>query len=178
MIFRSLGEGEHYGAFSMTRQQTEKYSSLDILRDPLSTPSGFSLMEIVMAMAILSIGILSAMQMGLLATRNITSGQIVTEAVVLAQREIEKIREHRTLGDLKDTFTNDPNPHDYLKIAYRFVDPLAEELEDPTSVNCGTGEYDGSGTCLTTVTVDWRRGGGGRGGRSEVTLKTLLGGSS
>ena len=140
--------------------------------------SGFSLIEAVMAMAVLSIGILSAMQMGLLATRNISSGNIVTQAVLLAQGEIEKIRLHRSVLDLKDTYSTDPNPFDHLKIAYRFEDPLAAEMTDPALANCGTGSYDGSNTCLAIVTVSWNRGGGGRGGRGEVRLKTLLGDSS
>ena len=139
--------------------------------------SGFSLIEVVMAMAILSIGILSAMQMGLLATRNITSGNIVTQAVLLAQVEIEKIRQHRSLADMQDAFSSDPNPHDYLQVAYQFVDPLSRELTGPKALNCGTGKFDGSGTCLATVTVSWRRGGGGRSGNGEVTLRTLVGDS-
>ena len=140
--------------------------------------SGLSLIEVVMAMAVLSIGVLSAMQMGLLATRNISSGNIVTQAEFLAQREIEKIRDYNSLADLQSKYFEDPNPHDHLIIAYQFVDPFKHVLSDTESGNCETGKHDGSGVCLVTVTVSWKRGGGWRGSRGEVQLKTLLAGSS
>ena len=126
--------------------------------------TGFSLIEVVMAMAILTIGILGSIKMGMLATHNITSGNIVTQAVLLAQSEIEKINNHQSFADLRNIFSSDPNPRDHLKVAYQFIDPLADELADPISFNCGTDKNDGSGTCMATVTVSWKRGGGGRGG--------------
>lgn len=162
----------------MEKLETNPFRNKIVAPDVEGFRSGFSLIEVVMAMAILSIGILSAMQMGLLATRNITSGNIVTQAVLLAQSEIEKIQTQRTLIDLSETFAVDPNPQDYLKVAYQFIDPLAEDIVGPTAENCETSEFNGSGTCLATVTVSWSRGGGGRGGRGEVQLKTLLGGSA
>ena len=162
----------------MTRKKTTQYSDSSIFMEPASSPAGFSLIEVVLAMAILSIGILCAMQLGLLAKRNISTGNIVTQAVLLAQTEIEKIKTHRSLIDLKDTFSVDPDPQDYLNIAYQFIDPLAEEVDRPISENCETSDYSGSGTCLAMVTVSWKRGGGGRGGRGEVQLKTLVGSST
>jgi len=136
---------------------------------------GFSLIEVVMAMAILSIGILAAMQMGLLATRNIVSGNIVTEAVLLAQSEIEKIRSHNSLVSLADTFPDKLHTSRYLRVGYAFVDPGLDDFDDPGLVNCETGTDDGSGMCIAIVTVSWQRGGGGRGGHGQVTLKTMLG---
>lgn len=140
--------------------------------------SGFSLIEVVVAMSILSIGIIGVMQMGLLATRNITSGDVVTQAVLKAQGELEEIKVHRSLADLKDNFPEEPRQNDYFRVSYDFLDPLAEKINDPSSINCGTTEYDGSGSCLAKVTVAWRRGGGGRGGSGEVVLKTILGEAS
>ena len=126
-------------------------------------------------MSILSIGILGVMQMGLLATRNITSGNIVTQAVLHAQGELERIRAHGALANVKELFPEDPRRHGYFQVSYNFVDPLAEEMDEPVLINCETLAYDGSGSCLAEVRVSWMRGGGGRGGRGQVVLKTMLG---
>lgn len=139
--------------------------------------SGFSLIEVVVAMSILSIGIFGIMQMGLLATRNITSGDVVTQAVLHAQGVLEEIKV-QSLADLKTIYSGEPQRHGYFLVSYDFSDPLAEEIDYPSSINCETSEYDGSGNCLAKVTVAWIRGGGGRGGRGEVVLKTMLGESS
>lgn len=125
-------------------------------------------------MSILSIGILGVMQIGLLAKRNITSGDVVTQAVLKAQSEIEEIKAHRSLADMREKYPREPRRHGYFQISHEFVDPLADEREEPSKINCETSEYDGSGTCLVRVTVAWKRGGGGRGGSGEVVLTTML----
>ena len=133
----------------------------------------------MVAMSILAIGIFAVMQMGLLAQRNITSGNIVTTATLLAQSELEKIKNHPSLIGLQDDFAADPDPHDPFQISYDFSDPLAGEFDQPAGANCETAAFDGSGTCLAMVTVAWKRGGGGRGGRGQVQLRSLTyGGSS
>ena len=139
------------------------------------TSRGFSIIEVVVAMSILSIGILGVMQMGLLATQNITSGNIVTQAVLHAQGELERIKAHGSLAEFKEKFPEDPIKHGYFRVSYNFVDPLVEEIDDPVSINCETAAYDGSGNCLVEVKVSWHRGLGGRGGRGQVVLKTMLG---
>ena len=148
---------------------------LQIAAAPCLTQRGFSLIEVVVAVSILAIGILATMQMGLLATRNITSGNIVTQAVLHAQGEIERIKAHGSLANVKELFPEDPLRHGYFQVSYNFVDPLAEEIEEPGSINCATAAYDGSGSCLAEVRVSWMRGGGGRGGRGQVVLKTMFG---
>ena len=139
------------------------------------TSRGFSIIEVVVAMSILSIGILGVMQMGLLATQNITSGNIVTQAVLHAQGEVERIKAHGSLAELKEKLPEDPIKHGYFMVSYNFVDPLAEQIDQPVSMNCETAAYDGSGSCIAEVRVSWMRGGGGRGGRGQVMLKTMLG---
>ena len=139
------------------------------------TSRGFSIIEVVVAMSILSIGILGVMQMGLLATRNITSGNIVTQAVLHAQGELERIKAHGSIAELKEKFPEGPITHGYFRVSYNFVDPLAEQIDQPVSMNCETSAYDGSGSCLAEVRVSWKRGGGGRGGNGQVVLKTMLG---
>ena len=68
------------------------------------TSRGFSLIEVMVALSILAIGILATMQMGLLATQNITSGNIVTQAVLHAQGELERVKAHGSLVELKEKF--------------------------------------------------------------------------
>ena len=138
------------------------------------TSRGFSIIEVMVAISILSIGILGVMQMGLLATQTITSGNIVTQAVLHAQGELERIRAHGSLAEVKEKFPEDPIKHRYFMVSYNFVDPMAEQIDQPVSINCQTSAYDGSGSCLAEVRVSWMRGGGGRGGRGEVVLKTML----
>ena len=139
------------------------------------TSRGFSIIEVVVAMSILSIGILGVMQMGLLATQTITSGNIVTKAVLHAQGEVERIKAHGSLAELKEKFPEGPTKHGYFRVSYNFIDPLAEQMDQPVSMNCETAAYDGSGSCLAEVRVSWKRGGGGRGGKGQVVLKTILG---
>lgn len=136
--------------------------------------SGFSLIEVVVAMSIFAIGILATMQMGLLAQRNITSGDIVSRAVLLGQSEIERIKGHSSLIKLQDTFNSDHNHGGILTVDYFFSDPLADEFESPKRENCETASFDGSGTCLAVVTVSWKRGGRGRGGKGQVQFRTLI----
>lgn len=135
---------------------------------------GISLLEVVISTSILAIGVLATMQMGLMATRSIISGDVVTQAVLHAQGELEEIRARKSLTDLKAIYPGEPQRQGYFLVSYDFVDPLAEEIDDPLSINCGTSEYDGSGNCKAKVTVAWKRGGGGRGGSGEVVLKTML----
>ncbi len=77
--------------------------------------------------------------------------------------------------NVKELFPEDPITHGYFRVSYDFVDPLAEEIDEPLLINCETASYDGSGSCLAEVRVSWTRGGGGRGGRGEVVLKTMFG---
>ena len=65
---------------------------------------GFTLLEVVMAMAIFLIGILATMQMGFMSIRNVTSGNIVTQASLLAQAEIEKIKHTPNVRTLINDF--------------------------------------------------------------------------
>lgn len=148
---------------------------------------GFTLLEVVVAMSIFVIGILATVQMGFFAVRNVTSGNIITQATLLAQSRIEQIKNTENLKDLEDDF---PAESDIIPqggngqpivggasfdISYTFTDPLAAETGG--GANCEDGGNNGSGTCLAVVTVAWQRGGGGRGGQGQVQMHTLTHGS-
>jgi len=136
--------------------------------------NGFSLLEVIVAVSILTIGILAVMQMKVVSQRNISSGNIVTAALMLAHSEIERVKGTAEIIGLQDRFASDPNVHDPYLVEYSFADPLSETMQMPVYANCGTGLFDGSGSCLATVTVSWNRGGGGRGGDGEVQLRTMV----
>ncbi len=157
----------------MAKPKTKARFTLPDLTFPCREQHGFSLIEVVVAMSIFAIGILATMQMGLLAQRNITSGNIVTSAVLLAQTELEKIKNHGSLIDLGDAFDSAKSAHGPFRISYTFHDPLSQEMDAPAQANCETGAWDGSGSCMAVVTVSWRRGGGGRGGKGQVQLTSL-----
>jgi prepilin-type N-terminal cleavage/methylation domain-containing protein len=61
---------------------------------------GFSLIEVLIAMAIFSIGILAVGSMQLASTKNNTTGNITTQASMLARQKIEELR--AVQEDLKD----------------------------------------------------------------------------
>lgn len=158
-----------------------------------SIQRGFTLLEVVVAMSIFVIGILATVQMGFFAVRNVTSGNIVTQATLLAQSRMEQIKNTENLRGKNETGLADNFPAEsdvvpqsgngqpivggaLFDISYAFADPLADDTGD--GVNCEDGsDTSGSGTCLAVVTVTWQRGGGGRGGQGQVEMHTLTHGS-
>lgn len=146
---------------------------------------GFTLLEVVVAMSIFVIGILGTVQMSLWAVRNVTSGNIVTQATMLAQSRIEQIKNTSDIKDLTADFpaevgvipqTGNGQPMvggASFDINYSFTDPIATVAVGGAMPNCQSGSNDGSGSCLAVVTVVWQRGGGGRGGAGQVEMHTL-----
>ena len=61
---------------------------------------GFSLIELLIAMAILAIAMLAAASMQFNSVRNNTSGNIVTQANMLGKAKMEELKSTRDLGDL------------------------------------------------------------------------------
>lgn len=135
---------------------------------------GFSMIEVVVAMSIMVVGILAVAQMKIISQRNVTSGNVVTIALLIAHAEIEKIRISEDIAGLQQSFSSDPDSHDPFKVSYTFSDLMAEAMDQPFQANCETGRYDGSGSCIAAVTVSWNRGTGGRGGAGSLQLKTMV----
>jgi len=97
---------------------------------------GFTLLEAVMAMAIFSIGILAVGSMQLWNTKNNTTGNLTTQATMLARQKIEELK---TVSDL----TALANGNDTIGIYTRTWEP---------SNLTGTSRK-------LTVTVSWSRQG-------------------
>ena len=66
----------------------------------LSNPQGFSLIELLIAMAILALAMLAAATMQFNSVRNNTNGNIVTQANMLAKAKMEELKNTRNLDDL------------------------------------------------------------------------------
>jgi prepilin-type N-terminal cleavage/methylation domain-containing protein len=114
---------------------------------------GFTLIEVMIAMAIFSVGILAVGSMQLSNTKNNTTGNIMTGATMLARQKIEELKNL----DRSDLDTADGN--DTVGIYTR------EWVTDPVA---------GSSTSWKLiVTVKWTR----RGPEREVVLQTITRGN-
>jgi prepilin-type N-terminal cleavage/methylation domain-containing protein len=71
-----------------------------------NTNRGFSLIEVMIAMAIFSIGILAVGSMQLSTTKNNTTGNITTQATMLARQKIEELK-NLSRSDLDTADGND-----------------------------------------------------------------------
>ena len=61
---------------------------------------GFSLIEVMIAMAIFAIGILAVGSMQLSNTKNNTTGNITTQATMLARQKVEELKTVQNVSDL------------------------------------------------------------------------------
>lgn len=69
-------------------------------------PNGFSLVEVIIAMAILSLAMLAAASMQINSIRNTTSGNIVTQANMLAKAKLEELKNTRDLTTISNGAEN------------------------------------------------------------------------
>ena len=114
---------------------------------------GFSLIEVLIAMAIFSIGILAVGSMQLSTTKNNTTGNIMTGATMLARQKIEELKNL----DRADLDTADGNDTVGLYTRDWVTDPVA-----------------GSSTSWKIiVTVRWTR----RGPERQVVLQSITRGN-
>ena len=70
--------------------------------DPASNQYGFSLIEMMIAMAILSLAMLAAATMQLGSIRNNASGNTVTQASMLAKAQMEVLKNTPDIEDIAD----------------------------------------------------------------------------
>ena len=61
---------------------------------------GFSLIEVMIALAIFSVGILAVGSMQIWSTKNNTTGNVTTQATMLARQKIEELKTVQNVGDL------------------------------------------------------------------------------
>ena len=66
----------------------------------LKKSGGFSLIEVMIALAIFSVGILAVGSMQIWSTKNNTTGNITTQATMLARQKIEELKTVQNVGDL------------------------------------------------------------------------------
>jgi prepilin-type N-terminal cleavage/methylation domain-containing protein len=118
-----------------------------------NTNRGFSLIEVMIAMAIFSIGILAVGSMQMSNTKNNTTGNIMTGATMLARQKIEELK---TL-DPFDLDSADGN--DTVGIYGR------QWVTDPVSGSTTSWKL--------TVTVSWTR----RGPERSVVLQSITRGN-
>ena len=114
---------------------------------------GRTIIEVLIAMAIFTIGFLAVGTMVLSTTHNNTDGNLITEATMLAREKIELLK---TL------------PVDQMK-AQCAGEPEAERLNGIFERSCGVAASFSDKTRIVEVTVAWRR----RGQTREVVLRTL-----
>jgi prepilin-type N-terminal cleavage/methylation domain-containing protein len=75
---------------------------------------GFSLIEVMIAMAIFSIGILAIASMQLSSTKNNTTGNITTQASMLARQKIEELK-GQDIADLTPV-DEQPDPNNPIDV--------------------------------------------------------------
>jgi type IV pilus assembly protein PilV len=118
---------------------------------------GFTIVEVVIAMAILSIGMLAVAALQFSTARNNTSGNVYTQANMLAMSQLE-ILKNRDLSLLIPGTYNDPSPID------ENGQPGGIYSRSWTITDIGTGAR------ALTVVVQWNRT--GNPARVEVSSNT------
>lgn len=73
------------------------------MKNFLNRQQGFSLIEVMIALAIFSIGILAIAQLQISAVRNNTSGNLATQATLLAEAQIENLKNTANITLLADS---------------------------------------------------------------------------
>ena len=119
--------------------------------------SGFTIIELVIAMAILSIGMLAVASLQLGTARNNTSGNVYTQANMLAMSQLEILKNQDVSLLIPGTY-NDPSPLD------ENGQPGGIYSRSWTITDIGTGAR------ALTVVVQWDRR--GRLNRVEVSSNT------
>jgi type IV pilus assembly protein PilV len=73
---------------------------------PGKNAQGFSLIDVLIGMSILSIGILAVARMQISTVRNTTNGNTITEAVMLAQQKMEELKSVQDVTTLANEVEN------------------------------------------------------------------------
>jgi prepilin-type N-terminal cleavage/methylation domain-containing protein len=114
------------------------------------TNRGFSLIEVLVAIAIFAVGVLAVAKMQYWNTRNNTTGNITTQATMLARQKIEELKS-LDFGEADMALGNHPDPNNPID-------------ENGNSGGIYTRQWDvtnplGGSTRQIQVTVSWTRHG-------------------
>ena len=124
-----------------------------------NTNHGFTLIEILIAMAVFSIGILAIGTLVLSTTRNNTGGNILTQATMLARSKLEEKKREADAGTLSSADDTESN---------------IDSQGNPGGIYTRECIVNSSGSAWQIeVTVSWTRNGRNR----SVVLNTLTKGS-
>ena len=121
---------------------------------------GFTLIEVLIAMAILAIGMMAVISMQLSAAKNNTKGDLITQATLLAKQKMEELKSVSSVSTLTDGSENDIDQSGasggIFDRSWTITNPLG-----------------GSSTRQLAVTVVWSN----RGISSSVVLRSITEGS-
>jgi type IV pilus assembly protein PilV len=135
---------------------------IKIIRTTVRAQKGFSLIELLIAMSVLAIGMLAAASMQYSAVRNNTSGNVSTQAAMLAKAQLEMLKNQDIdSAALAPGDYSDPTPMD--------------ENGNPGGIYNRFWRIDSLGTSARRirVTVQWTKFGGPR----SVVLRSNTKGS-
>ena len=118
---------------------------------------GFTLIEVLIAMAIFSVGILAVAGMQISNTKNNTTGNITTEATMLARQKMEELKTVSVVSDL-DALNGGTDMVGVYTRQWNVANPLG-----------------GSTSRQITVTVSWN--GNGPGQNRWVQLESITRGN-
>ena len=122
-------------------------------------PQGFTLLEVMMAMAIFTIGILAIVGIQHLIVRGNTNGNVVTQELMLAQRVMEQLK-------------NNPVPVNLTSAVQNNIDVFAENGGPYTVTSTITNPIGGNSSRFITVSVT-KAGPGGH----PLTIQSLTHGN-
>lgn len=127
-----------------------------MMKNFLNRQQGFSLIEVVIALAIFSIGILAIAQLQISAVRNNTNGNLATQATMLAEAQIEYLKNTSAVTLLADGVETGIDQSGASGGIYTRTTTIANPLG---------GDF----SRQIQITVQWQRNGRTR----RVVLKTL-----
>ena len=131
-----------------------------MMKNFLNRQQGFSLIEVVIALAIFSIGILAIAQLQISAVRNNTNGNLATQATMLAEAQVENLKNTSNVTLLADSVESG-------------IDRSGASGGIYTRTTAITNPMGGDFSRQIQVTVQWVRDGRLR----RVILRTLTQGS-